>query len=84
MYEWYIEFEEDYRYPQPPEVLQARLMVDDDEYDSYWSYGVYADTLEEALEKAYIEYADMCEMEAGIPNTVLPSEADYNMYEEER
>lgn len=83
MYEWYIEFEEDYEYPQPPQVLQARLIQDDDEYDSYWSYSVYANTLEEALEKAYVEYADMCEMEAGIPNTLLTSEADYDMYEEE-
>ena len=45
-------------------------------------YSVYADTLEEALEKAYIEYADMCEMEAGIPNTLLISEAEY-MYKED-
>lgn len=82
MYEWYIEFKEDYEYPQPPEVLQVRLMEDDDEYDSYWSYSVYADTLEEALEKAYIEYADMCEMEAGIPNIAFTSES-YYMYKED-
>ena len=42
MNEWYVEFEEDYDYPDNPDVLEIHLMTDDDAPDSaacvcrYW------------------------------------------------
>lgn len=70
MNEWYVEFEEDYDYPDNPDVMEIHLMTDDDAPDSVFSFLVYADTREEAIEKAIQEYHDMVEIETSFPDVV--------------
>lgn len=70
MNEWYVEFEEDYDYPDNPDVMEIHLMTENDAPDSVFSFLVYADTKEEAIEKATLEYHDMVEIETSFPDVV--------------
>lgn len=66
MREYFIKFEEDYDYPEYPDIEVQRLSTDEDCPDGLFSYLVYANSLAEAVEKAIEEYLDNIAIEKSI------------------
>lgn len=68
---YYVEFEEDYDFPDDPDIVEACVTsADDDVDDGMFRFVVSADNLEEAIEKALIEYRDMVELETSFPDLI--------------
>lgn len=64
---YYVEFEEDYDFPDDPDIVEACVTSDDDDADDgMFRFVVRADNLEEAIEKALIEYRDSAAIEKSI------------------
>lgn len=65
MNKWFhIEFDEDYGYPDDPEIIEAYETTDDDDADDgAFVFVVSAETLDEAIQKALIEYRDNAAIE---------------------
>lgn len=65
MNKWFhIEFEVDYDYPDDPEINDVYETTDDDDADDgVFVFVVCADTRDEAIEKALIEYRDNAAIE---------------------
>ena len=60
MKKWfYVEFAENFDYPDDPEIIEACETTDDDDAeDGAFVFVVSAETLDEAIQKALIEYRD--------------------------